>query len=92
MSSSSIDYHGRFLNDREDFASDTAFKATDYCGLAHFLTGSTTHVCLGPQVVTQPDNDYAIERRIGLAVASAVEPMPVGLPDEAGIGFTHTAR
>ena len=32
-----------------------------------------------PVQVTQPDDDYAIERRVGLAVATAVETMPVGL-------------
>ena len=79
MSSGFFEYHGRFLDDREDFTSDIAFKATDDFDLAHSLSASATHVCLGSQVMTQPDHDYAIKRRIGLAVTSAVEPMPVRL-------------
>ena len=52
MSSSSIDYVGRLLDGREDVSSNVAFKTTDDFGLAHPLCGSTTHVCLGAQVVT----------------------------------------
>ena len=32
-----------------------------------------------PRVVSQPDDDYAIERRVGLAVATAVESVSVRL-------------
>ncbi len=79
MSSGRIEYLGRLLDGREDFSSNIAFETADDVALAHSLRGSTTHICLGAQLVTQPDDDYAIERRIGLAVTSAVEPMPVRL-------------
>ena len=79
MSSGRIEYLGRLPDDRVDFASDIAFEATDDFDLAHSLCGSSTQVRLRPQIVAQPDDDYAIERRIGLAVATTVEPMPVGL-------------
>ena len=78
MSSGRIEYLGRLLDGRVDFSSNIAFETADDVALAHSLRGSTTHICLGAQLVTQPD-DYAIERRIGLAVTSAVEPMPVRL-------------
>ena len=79
MSSGFFKYLGRLPDDRVDFASDIAFEATDDFDLAHSLCGSSTQVRLRPQVVAQPDDDYTIERRIGLAVATTVEPMPVGL-------------
>ncbi len=88
MSSGRIEYLGRLLDGREDFSSNIAFETADDVALAHSLRGSTTHICLGAQLVTQPDDDYAIERRIGLAVTSAVEPMLVRLARCAGIGFT----
>ena len=79
MSSGRIEYLGRLPDDRVDFASDIAFKATDDFDLAHSFGGASTQVRLRPQVVAQPDDDYAIQCRIGLAVAPAVEPMPVSL-------------
>ena len=79
MSSGRIEYVGRLPDDRVDFASDIAFKSTDDFDLAHSFCGSSPQVRLRPQIVTQPDDDYAIERRIGLAIATTVEPMPVGL-------------
>ncbi len=79
MSSGRIEYLGRLPDDRVDFASDIAFETADDFDLAHSLCGSSTQVRLRPQIVAQPDDDYAIERRIGLAVATTVEPMPVGL-------------
>ena len=63
----------------KDFASNIAFEATDDFGLAHSLAGATEHVCLGPAIMTKPDHNDAIESRIGLTVANAVQPMSVGL-------------
>ena len=79
MSSCAADYSGRVLESGEDLASNLAFQATDNLTLAHSISGAATHVCLGPDVMTKPDQDDAIEGRIGLAVAAAVEPVPVGL-------------
>ena len=79
MSSGRIEYLGRLPDDRVDFASDIAFETADDFDLAHSFCGSSTHVCLGPRVMAEPDDDYAIERCIGLTVATAVEPMPVRL-------------
>ena len=79
MSSCAADYSGRVLESGEDLASNLAFEATDDFSLVHSLAGATAHVCLGPDVMTKPDQDDAIEGRIGLAVAAAVEPVPVGL-------------
>ncbi len=63
----------------ENFASDISFEAADNLGLAHSFPGAASHVCLGPVVITKPDQNDAIKSGIGLAVATAVEPMPVGL-------------
>ena len=79
MSSSVNEYLVGLLDGRVDFASDIAFKAADDIAPAHSFCGSSPQVGLCPQIVTQPDDDYSIERRIGLAVATTVEPMPVGL-------------
>ena len=79
MSSGFFKYLGGLPDDRVDFASDIAFEATDDFDLAHSFCGSSTQVRLRPQIVAQSDDDYAIERRIGLAIATTVEPMPVGL-------------
>ena len=65
--------------DGEDFASDISFKAADNLGLAHSFPGAASHVCLGPLVITKPDHNDAMKSGIGLAVTTAVEPMPVGL-------------
>ena len=79
LSSGVFKWSGGLLDDRVDFASDIAFKATNDLALAHSFRGSSAQVRPCPQIVTQPDDDYTIERRIGLAIATEVEPMPVGL-------------
>ena len=79
MSSRTGDYLGRILQNGEDLASNIAFETTDDFGLAHSLAGATEHVCLGPAIMTKPDHNDAIESCIGLAVATAVQPMSVGL-------------
>ena len=79
MSSCAADYSGRVLESGEDLASNLAFQATDDFGLVHSLAGATAHVCLGPAILTKPDHNDAIESRIGLAVATSVRAMSVGL-------------
>ncbi len=77
MSSGFIEYLVGLADDRVDFASDIAFKATDDLGFAHSLRGSATHICLCSLLVTQSDHDDTMKCGIGLAVASTVESMPV---------------
>ena len=79
MSSGFFEYLGGLADDRVDFASDIAFKATDDLDLAHSFCGSSTKVVLCSQIVAQPDDNYAIQCRTGLAIATTIEPMPVGL-------------
>ena len=79
MSSRAADDPGRVPQDGEDLASNVAFEATDDLTLAHSLSGAATHVLLGPVIVSEPDDGDAMECCIGLAVASAVQPVPVGL-------------
>ena len=67
------------MQDREEFASNIALEAADDLGLAQSLSGAALHVLLGSAVITKSDQDDEIKSRIGLAVAAAVQPMPVGL-------------
>ncbi len=62
----------------EYLAGDVAVEATDHLFLAHPLGGATAHICLGPFIMTQPDDYDAVECRVGLSVAAAVEAMAVG--------------
>ena len=78
-SSGPADLVRRVLDGREDFAGNVAFQAADDLALAQSLRGAAAHVCSGPGIVTKPDQDDAVEGRVGLAVTTAVESMPVGL-------------
>ncbi len=60
MSSGVLKYLDGLADDRVDFASDIAFKATNDFYLAHSICGSSTQISLRPEVVAQPDDDYAI--------------------------------
>ena len=91
MSSRACDYLGRVLEGREDFASDIAFEAADHLSLAHSLGGATTHVCVGPAIMAESDDNDAIESRIGLTIPASVEPMAVGLAGGSRYG-TYTAQ
>ena len=79
LSSCFIEYLSRFLDGGVDFSGNIALETADDVTLTHSLSGSTSHVCLGPGVMTQSDEDYAIERSVGLTVATTIEPVPVGL-------------
>ena len=77
------------MQNGEDLASNVAFEATDDFGLAHSLAGATEHVCRGPAIMTKPDHNDAIGSRIGLAVATAVQPMSV---PSIGVKARHPRR
>ena len=79
LSSGFIEYLSRFLDGGVDFSGNIALETADDVTLTHSLSGSTSHVCLGPGVMTQSDEDYAIERSVGLTVATTIELVPVGL-------------
>ena len=79
MSSCSGDLLVRSPEGCEDLASNVAFETTDDLGLAHSLSGTSAHIFPGPAVMAKPDHNDAIESCIGLAVATPVEPVPVGL-------------
>lgn len=53
--------------------------AADYFGFGRSLRSSPAHVCFDPRVITRPDDNYAMESGVGLAIATAVETMLVGL-------------
>ena len=53
-----------------------AFETTDHLFLAHPFGCAAAHVCPGLFVMRQSDDYDAVERRVGLAVSTAVEPMP----------------
>ena len=56
---------GWLLDGRVDLSSHIALQTSNDFSFTHSLCGATTHICLGTQIVTQPDDDYAIERRVG---------------------------
>ena len=60
MSSGYIEYLVGLADDRVDFTGYIAFEATDDFSFAHSFCGSSTQVGLRPQIVAQPDDDYAI--------------------------------
>ena len=73
------DYPCRLPESRIDLAGDIAFETTDDFRLTYSLAGAATHIFPGLVVVTKPDQYDAIKSRIGLAVATPVQPVPVGL-------------
>ena len=91
MSSCGTGHSGGVPQDREDFASDIALETTYDLGLAHALPGAAVHVVPGSEVMTEPDQNEAIESRISLPVATPVQPMPVGLAG-GGRYWTHPAQ
>ena len=68
------------------------FEAADNLSLAHSFLGAPSHGFLGPGITTIPDHHDAINSGIGLAVAAAVEPMPVGLPGRSRYRIDPTER
>ena len=81
------DFLHRALQGGENLASDVSFEATDDLSLAHSLCGVTAHVCPGTAVIKKPDDNDAIERGVGLSMATAVEPMPVGFAGGSRYGI-----
>ena len=92
MSSRPSNHLDRVLQGREEFASDVAFEAAYDLGLAQALRGAATHVCPGLAIMTKPDEDDAIQSRVGLSVAATVEPMPVGLSRGGGYRIDPAQR
>ena len=75
MSSDFIEHLVGLLDGRVDFSSHIALQTSNDFSFTHSLCGATTHIRLGTRIVTQPDHNDAIERRVGLAVTTAVETM-----------------
>ena len=55
------------------------------------LLGAAVHVCLGTEVMTEPDQNHAIKSCVGLTVATPVQPMPIGLPGGSR-NWTHSTQ
>ena len=91
LSSGFIEYLSRFLDGGVDFSGNIALETADDVTLTHSLSGSASHVCLGPEVMAESDHNDAIESRIGLTVPTSVEPMAVGLAGGSRYG-TYTAQ
>jgi hypothetical protein len=58
------------------FAGEVAFEAADDLGFGLAFSDPAGDVGPGGFVVLHPDDDGAVERGVGLAVAAAVEPVP----------------
>ena len=63
-----------------DLAGQQALETTDDLGFGPALGRPALVVGLGRLVVLQPDDDGPVERGVGLSVAAAVQPVPVGHP------------
>src|SRR3712207_6246126 len=62
----------------EDLAGDVAFEAADDLGLGLALDRAPADVVEGRRMAAHARDD-AVQGGVGLAVAAAVEPVPVGL-------------
>ena len=69
----------RSLEDGVNLASNVSFEATNDLGLAHTLHGTAVHVGLSSGIMTKSHDNDPVEGGVGLTMAAAVEPMPVGL-------------
>lgn len=66
-------------DDWVELADEVAFQAADDLHLGFTLRGATFNVVPCGLVIAHPYDHHVIQRGIGLAVASSVQPMPVGL-------------
>lgn len=83
-SSSFTDNPGRHQNSRVDLSSKVAFETADDVALVHSIRSSTVNVRLGPRIMTQPDDDYSIECRVGPTVSTAIQTIAVGFSGRRG--------
>ena len=67
-----------------DFPGNEAFQAADDVFLRQALGGASSDVVEGRLVPAHADDHDPVERRVGLAVAAAEEPMPVRDPARGG--------
>ena len=74
----------------KDLPCDKALETTNDLHLAFTLCRSSTDIVEGWWVAAHPDNDHTIQSRIGLTMASAVEPVTRGLAARGGNGTGAT--
>lgn len=79
------------LEDREDFARHVSLKTPNYLSLGPSFARAAPHVGSRSLLVSQSNNDHAIQRRVGLMVTTSVETVPVCLA-RGGRDRTHTAE
>ena len=77
---------GSSWEDCEHFPGYVALQAADGFLLGLALTDAAGQVILGLLIMTQPGDDDSVQRGVGLAVATPIQPMPLGLARGAGIG------
>src|SRR5918995_7394488 len=68
------------VDQAEGLARHEAFQAADDLTPGPALGEPTLHVGLGTDVPPQPRYDYAVQGRIGLAVAATIQPAPLRVP------------
>src|SRR5829696_2262390 len=68
------------VDQAEGLARHEAFQAADDLTPGPALGEPTLHVGLGTGVPPQPRYDYAVQGRIGLAVAATIQPAPLRVP------------
>ena len=67
-----FEYRSWFPDGGVDLPGNVALETADDVALGHSLGDSSPHVCLGPGVMRQSDNDDSIQSGIGLTIAAAV--------------------
>ena len=75
-------------NEREDLAGDVALQSSDRVELGMPFRDAPGHVGLGFRVGSKAPDGDDVQRAVGRAIAPAVQPMRIVLPDEAGTGLT----
>ena len=70
--------------DREDLASNVSHEASNDLSFGHPLLDTASHVAYRPLVIAKPDQHDSMESRVGLAVTTTVEPVPVRLAGRSG--------
>ncbi len=74
----------------EDLAGDVSFQAADHFQAAEPFGAATCHVAAGLVVAAHSGQHDAIQRRVGLAVATSVQSIPYGLTRRGGDGSDST--
>src|SRR3954449_6296198 len=87
-----IDLLLALLDEHEHLTRDIAFEAADRLQLGMALADALGHVCLSARLGPQPADGDDVQRAVGGAVATPVQPMTSGFPRGGGHGTDPAQR